>query len=96
MRDGWVPVHPWNMFTLVVGMFVCVVLAAVVVGLVAIPARREGRDVLTPKGEQVVATVRQHTGRAADVAQRRGGEAIAGARTRVGEGRARREAESTR
>ena len=25
----------------------------VVVGLVAVPARREGRDLLTPKGEQV-------------------------------------------
>ena len=28
-----------------------------VVGLVAVPARREGRDVLTPKGEQVLTRV---------------------------------------
>jgi len=52
------------MAVLVFGMLVCVVLAVVVVGLVAIPARREGRDLLTPKGEEVVALVREKTGEA--------------------------------
>ena len=49
---------------LVFGMLVSVVLAVAVVGLVAIPARREGRDLLTPKGEEVVALVRDKTGEA--------------------------------
>ena len=52
------------MAVLVFGMLVSVVLAVVVVGLVAIPARREGRDLLTPKGEEVVALVREKTGEA--------------------------------
>lgn len=50
------------MMVLVFGMLVSVILAVVVVGLVAIPARREGRDLLTPKGEEVVALVRDKTG----------------------------------
>jgi len=49
---------------LVFGMLVSVVLAVAVVGLVAIPARREGRDLLTPRGEEVVALVRDKTGEA--------------------------------
>jgi hypothetical protein len=52
------------MVVLVFGMLVSVVLAVAVVGLVAIPARREGRDLLTPKGEKVVALVRDKTGEA--------------------------------
>ena len=52
------------MAVLVFGMLVSVVLAVAVVGLVAIPARREGRDLLTPKGEEVVALVRDKTGEA--------------------------------
>ncbi|HEY5180534.1 MAG TPA: hypothetical protein VIJ07_12310 [Dermatophilaceae bacterium] len=52
------------MAVLVFGMLVSVVLAVAVVGLVAIPARREGRDLLTPKGEKVVALVRDKTGEA--------------------------------
>jgi len=53
-----------HMAVLVFGMLVSVVLAVAVVGLVAIPARREGRDLLTPKGEKVVALVRDKTGEA--------------------------------
>ena len=49
------------MFVLIFGMLVCLVLAVAVVALVAIPARREGRDVLTPKGEEVVSKVREKT-----------------------------------
>jgi hypothetical protein len=52
------------MIVLVFGMLVSVVLAVAVVGLVAIPARREGRDLLTPRGEEVVALVRDKTGEA--------------------------------
>ncbi len=52
------------MVVLVFGMLVSVVLAVAVVGLVAIPARREGRDLLTPKGEEVVALMREKTGEA--------------------------------
>jgi len=52
------------MMVLVFGMLVSVVLAVAVVGLVAIPARREGRDLLTPRGEEVVALVRDKTGEA--------------------------------
>jgi len=52
------------MIVLVFGMLVSVVLAVAVVGLVAIPARREGRDLLTPRGEDVVALVRDKTGEA--------------------------------
>ena len=52
------------MMVLVLGMLVSVVLAVAVVGLVAIPARREGRDLFTPKGEEVIALVRDKTGEA--------------------------------
>lgn len=52
------------MVVLVFGMLVSVVLAVAVVGLVAIPARREGRGLLTPKGEEVVAQMREKTGEA--------------------------------
>ncbi|MFV0461879.1 MAG: hypothetical protein ACK5MP_01600 [Nostocoides sp.] len=51
------------MVALVVGMLFCVVLAVVVVGLVAIPARRQGRDVLTARGEDIVAAVRETASR---------------------------------
>ena len=52
------------MIVLVFGMLVSVILAVAVVGVVAIPARREGRDLLTPKGEEVIALVRDKTGEA--------------------------------
>lgn len=73
------------MFTLVVAMLVCVVVAALVVGVVAIPARREGREMLTPHGEEVVAHVRHRTSRAADRARERTEDALTTARTRAGE-----------
>ena len=49
------------MVVLIVGMLLCLILAVAVVGLVAIPARREGRELLTPKGEEVVSRVREKT-----------------------------------
>ncbi len=58
---------------LILGLLVCLGLAAVVVALVAIPARREGRELLTPRGEEVVSTVRNKTGRAVGAARSRSG-----------------------
>jgi hypothetical protein len=45
------------MFALVFGMLVCVVGGMVVVGFVVAQARRDGRDVLTERGEHVVGRV---------------------------------------
>jgi hypothetical protein len=49
------------MVWLIFGMLICVGLAVAVVALVAIPARREGRELLTPQGEELVATVKEKT-----------------------------------
>ena len=57
------------MVILIVGMLLSLLLAVAVVGLVAIPARREGRELLTPKGEAVVSRVRERTGSAVDAAR---------------------------
>ena len=46
-----------SMLWLVGALFLCLVLAGVVVGLVAVPARREGRQVLTERGEQMLTSV---------------------------------------
>lgn len=71
------------MVVLIVGMLLCLLLAVAVVGLVAIPARREGRDVLTPKGEEVVSRVREKTGSAMETAREKTGGAIGAARDKV-------------
>lgn len=47
------------MVALIIGMLICVGLALAVVALVAIPARRDGRDILTPKGEEVVTALKE-------------------------------------
>ncbi|MEP7036117.1 MAG: hypothetical protein ABI934_11060 [Actinomycetota bacterium] len=57
------------MVILIVGMLVSLILAVAVVGLVAIPARREGRELLTPRGEDVVSRVRDKTTSAMDAAR---------------------------
>ena len=57
------------MVILIVGMLLCLLLAVAVVGMVAIPARRQGRDLLTPRGEHVVSRVRERTGSAMDAAR---------------------------
>ena len=64
------------MVVLIVGMLLCLVLAVAVVGLVAIPARREGRGLLTPKGEEVVSRVRGRTGSVMETAGEKTGEAM--------------------
>jgi len=46
------------MVSLVLGLFLCVTLALAVVGLVAVPARRAGREVLTERGEEVLGSIR--------------------------------------
>ena len=45
------------MFALVLGMLICLVGGMVVMGFVAAQARREGRDLLTARGEEVVGRV---------------------------------------
>ena len=46
------------MVALIIGMLVCVALAVAVVAVVAIPARREGRDLLTPQGEELISAAK--------------------------------------
>ena len=81
-RDGFRAQHG-AMFLLVFAMLVCVVLAVAVLGIVAIPARREGRDLLTPKGEEVLFRVREKTGAAVETAREKTGEAMDAARDKV-------------
>jgi hypothetical protein len=61
------------MVSLVLGMLVCVGLALVVLALVAVPARRAGREVLTERGEEVLGSIRERQllpGRSERVAER--------------------------
>jgi hypothetical protein len=63
------------MVSVVLGMLFCVGLALAVVALVAVPARRAGRDVLTERGEEVVGSLRERqfrSGRAGSVAPESG------------------------
>lgn len=73
------------MFVLVLGMLVSVALGVTTLFIVAIPARREGRDVLTPKGEDVVTMVREKTGDALEIAKEKTGDALDAARGKVSE-----------
>jgi uncharacterized membrane protein YccC len=61
------------MLTVIVGMLVALVLAAVVLALVAVPARQQGRQLLTSQGEELVSQARERTA-----------EAVVAARERVG------------
>lgn len=47
------------MIALVLAMVVCVALGGLVVGFVAVEARRDGRQVLTPEGEEFLADARR-------------------------------------
>jgi hypothetical protein len=71
------------MLVLVLGMLLSVGLAVAVVGVVAVPARRAGRDMLTPKGEDMVSMVREKTGDALDTAREKTGDALDAAREKV-------------
>ena len=75
--------HHGVMFVLGFGMLLSVGLAVAVVCLVAVPARREGRDLLTPKGEDLVSQVRERTGSAVEIAREKTGEAFDAARDKV-------------
>lgn len=46
-----------GMLWLVGALLLCVALSGAVVALVAIPARREGKDLLTERGEQMLSKV---------------------------------------
>ena len=46
------------MVSLVLGMLACVALALVVMALVAVPARRAGREVLTERGGEFLGSIR--------------------------------------
>lgn len=61
------------MTAVIVGLLICLVLSAVVMAVVAIPARRDGREILTARGERVVVKVRERT----DNATGRASEAVA-------------------
>ena len=71
------------MTTVIVGMLVALALALAVVALVAVPARRAGRDLLTPQGGQLVQTARDRTTEAASAAREKTVEVAGAARERV-------------
>ena len=68
-----------GMVPLIIGMLICVGLAVAVVALVAIPARREGRELLTPQGEEIIAVVKEKTASTLETT----GEAIVTAKDKV-------------
>lgn len=47
------------MIALVLAMVLCVAVGGLVVGFVAVEARRDGRQVLTPEGEELLADARR-------------------------------------
>jgi hypothetical protein len=77
--------HDGSMFVVVLGMILSVSLAVAVLFVVAVPARRQGRDLLTAKGDDMVSMVREKTGEALDTAREKTGEALDAARDKVAE-----------
>ena len=69
------------MVALIIGMLVCLGLAVAVVAVVAIPARREGRELLTPQGEDIVALVKERT----ESTIEKTGDALSNAKDRMGD-----------
>lgn len=67
------------MVPLIIGMLLCVGLAVAVVAVVAIPARREGRELLTPQGEELIAVVKEKT----ESTLEKTGDAITSAKDKV-------------
>ena len=67
------------MVALIIGMLICVGLAVAVVAVVAIPARREGRELLTPAGEELMAVVKEKT----ESTLEKTGDAITSAKDKV-------------
>ncbi|KQX69561.1 hypothetical protein [Angustibacter sp. Root456] len=64
------------MTVLIIGMLVTLLIAGVVVAMVAVPAYREGRDVLSREGEQLVQTARERTVEAVGTAREKVGERV--------------------
>lgn len=62
------------MTTVISGMLIAVLIAGVVVALVAVPARRAGRDVLTAQGEQIVQSALDRTVEAVEAARDKVGD----------------------
>ena len=58
----------------IVGMLTALLISAVVVALVAVPARREGRELLSPQGEQLVQAALERTADAVGVARDKVGD----------------------
>ena len=77
--------HHGFMLFLVLGMILSVSLAVAVLFVVAVPARRQGRDLLTPKGDDMVSMVREKTGEVMETAREKTGEALDAAREKVSE-----------
>ncbi|KNX37600.1 hypothetical protein [Luteipulveratus halotolerans] len=71
------------MVWLILAMFVCVLLGAAVVGIVAVPARREGKQLLTERGEEVVSGVARRTDKVVSSAKDATGSAARAARNRT-------------
>ena len=73
------------MAALVLTMVVCLLLGLAVVLAVAVPARREGKDLLTPRGEEVVARVRERTEHVASATKESTEEVLSSAKDKVGD-----------
>ncbi|AKU16374.1 hypothetical protein [Luteipulveratus mongoliensis] len=71
------------MVWLILAMVVCVVLAGAVVGLVAVPARREGREVFTERGDDVIAGVARRTDKVVSGAKGATGSVVEAAKNRT-------------
>ena len=74
-----------GMAALVFAMIVCLLLGLAVVLAVAVPARREGKDLLTPQGERVVARVRERTESVATATKERTEGVLSTAKEKVGD-----------
>jgi len=71
------------MVALIIGMLVCVALAVAVVAAVAIPARREGREVLTPQGEELISSAKDKARERTESALEKTSDALSSAKDKV-------------
>ncbi|GAB3070421.1 hypothetical protein [Phycicoccus sp. Root563] len=71
------------MVPLIIGMLLCVGLALAVVAVVAVPARREGRDLLSPQGEEIVAAVKEKTADTLESTIEKTGDVISATKDKV-------------
>jgi hypothetical protein len=66
-------------------MVLCVGLAVAVVAVVAVPARREGRELLSPQGEEIVASVKERTEATIEATVEKTNDVISATRDKVGD-----------